>query len=116
MIETTVYSVLAAAATPAASRIYPLERPADDPLPAIVYQRVSTDPDQTLEGDSGLDAVRLQLSCWAETYAGAKALAAATRAAITSSASLKAVTEMEVDDRDPETREYRVILDFRIWQ
>jgi hypothetical protein len=116
MIETALYSVLVAAATAAAGRVYPMERPENSALPAIVYQRVSTTPDVTLAGDSGLDAVRLQVACWASTYAAAKSLAAAARTAITGSASLKAITEMELDDRDEDTREYRVILDFRIWQ
>jgi hypothetical protein len=122
MIETTLYSVLKADPTVAAlvvsggvTRIYPLEVPQDVVMPAVVYQRIASAPEVTLDGDAGLDAVRVQVSCWAATYAGAKELAAAVRAAVNAS-NLRAVTEIEIDDRDTETRQYRVIIDFRIWQ
>lgn len=120
MIESTLFTVLAGAAPVSvlvAARIFPMRRPQRDmTLPAIVYQRVGSSPDYTLAGDSGLDAVRIQVSCWASTYAGAKSLAAAVRTAVTGSASLSAITELELDDQDDATEEYRVILDFRIWQ
>lgn len=119
MIETQLFTVLSTNSAVSAlvvARIFPIRRPpANLTLPAIVYQRVSTATDVNLQGDSGLDSVRIQCSCWASTYAGAKALSAATRAAVNASA-LSSITEMEVDDFDVATEEYRVILDFRIWQ
>jgi hypothetical protein len=122
MIETTLYAVLKADPAVAAlvvsggeTRIYPLEVPQDVAMPAVVYQRIASAPEVTLAGDVGLDAVRIQVSCWAATYSVAKELAAAVRAAVNAS-NLRAVTEMELDDRDTETRQYRVIIDFRIWQ
>lgn len=119
MIESELFTVLSTDAgviALAGARIFPMRRPPNTlTTPAIVYQRVSTAPDVHLQGDSGLDAVRVQCSCWSSTYAGAKALSAAVRAAVNASA-LAAITEMEVDDFDTSTEEYRVILDFRFWQ
>jgi len=119
MIETQLYTVLStdsAVSALVAVRIFPMRRPANIlTLPAIVYQRVSTAPEVTLQGDAGLDSVRVQCSCWASTYGGAKALSTAVRAAVNAS-TLSAITEMELDDEDTVTGEYRVILDFRIWQ
>ena len=118
MIETSIYTVLSTDVTVSAlvsTRIYPMIIPQNGTLPAVVYQRVSTLPINSLSGDSGLDSVRIQLSCWSPTYAGAKSLGLAVRNALTLS-SLKAITEMELDDIDDLTGHYRVILDFRIWQ
>ena len=75
MIESTVYSTLSGASAVSSlvgSRIYPLVRPQGDALPAIVYQRISTVPVNSLDGDSGLDEVRIQIACVAPTYAQAK--------------------------------------------
>ena len=118
MIEKQVVAALladAAVQAIAGARIYPMERPQGDQAPAVVYQRISTAPVKNIEGDSGLDSVRLQVSCWAERYADAKALAAAVRAALRASG-LKSATEMEMDDKDAETHEFRVLTDYRIWQ
>jgi hypothetical protein len=97
-------------------RIYALVRPQDDPLPALAYQRISTVPVTSLDGDSGLDNVRLRFSCYAKTLLEAKTLAAATRAAINEASGLKSTCVMEMDDQDQETRNFRVIVDFNIWQ
>jgi len=117
MIEASIVAVLAAGSTDALvdGRIYPMELPQAAVLPAVVYQRIATEPLHTMEGDEGLDDVRLQFSCWATNYADAKALSAAVRADINASA-LKSRTTMELDDRDEETRHYRVILDLNLWQ
>ena len=119
MIETLVLGVLSADTGVQAivgSRIYAMLRPQADPLPALVYQRVSTVPVVSLQGDSSLDQVRLQVSCYASTLLQAKQLAAATRRAINGASGLKSITVMEIDDQDPETKHFRVVVDFNIWQ
>lgn len=119
MIETTLAAVLAADPAVAALvgvRIEAMDRLQGGALPAVVYQRVGSVPEATIKGDAGLDAVRVQVSCWAATFGGARNLAVAVRAAIVGSPLLRARTVMEMDDRDPVTRDYRVIQDFRIWQ
>lgn len=97
-------------------RIYPLFRPEADPLPALVYQRVSTVPTNSINGFSGLDAVRIQFSCYAKTLLEAKELAEALRAAMNADAALKSICIMEIDEQDPETRNFRTIVDFNVWQ
>ena len=56
-------------------RCYPLRMPQNATLPNVVYQLVSETP---LHVSSYVDP-RFQLACWAETYAGAVALATAVR-------------------------------------
>jgi hypothetical protein len=97
-------------------RIYPLYRPQSDPLPALVYQRVSTTPENALQGFSGLDAVRLQFSCYAKTLIEAKELAVLLRAALDGDPSIKSTCVMEMDEQDLETRNFRTIVDFNVWQ
>jgi hypothetical protein len=97
-------------------RIYALVRPQGDPLPAIVWQRVSTEPINSLQGFSGLDNVRLQFACYAETLLAAKQLAQAVSVALNGANTLKCTRTMEMDGQDPETRNFRVIIDFNIWQ
>jgi hypothetical protein len=46
-------------------------------LPRLVYQRISTTPLRTQDGDQGMERVRLQWTCVGATYAQAKALARA---------------------------------------
>lgn len=64
------------------SRIYPLRLPERPTLPAIRYQRISTDPADSHSGSSGLEHVRVQLGVHAATYASAEAVAAAIKTAL----------------------------------
>jgi hypothetical protein len=97
-------------------RVYAMVRPQGDPLPALVWQRISTSPVTSLAGDSGVDEVRIQFSCYAETLLAARELAAALRAAICGASELKATTVLLFDDQDPDTRNFRVVVDFSLWQ
>lgn len=118
-IEQTLYTVLStnvAVAALVSTRIYPLLMPQNTAMPCVVYQRISSVPVTSINGDSGLDSVRIQVSCWAGTFAGAKGLASAVRSAVDGSSLLKSVTLMEMDDIDNETRNFRSMIDFSIWQ
>lgn len=112
-IESAVYAALAALA---GGRVYPLLRPQGSGLPAVVYQRVATAPGLALAGNTGLDAVRVQVSCWAAGYAAARALAESARAALLAEPGLRVVLEMELDDFDRDSGDFRVIQDYRVWQ
>ena len=112
-IESSLYAALAALA---AGRVYPLLRPQGTGLPAVVYQRVSTVPTLALTGNTGLDAVRLQIASWGASYQDARELAQDVRAALLAETGLKVVLEMELDDYDEGAGEYRVIQDYRVWQ
>lgn len=83
--ETAIYTVLAADGTVAAlvvARIYPALAPQGATLPYVVYERISTPRVRGLDGTSGLGAPRFQITSWAESYSGAKALADAVRDAL----------------------------------
>jgi len=66
------------------TRIYPEMRQQGEDFPAIVYQLVSTQPQNAMDGGGTTVATRASMSfdSIAETYAGAKTLASAVRAAI----------------------------------
>lgn len=97
------------------SRIYPMRLPPKATLPAIVYQQISNSAINSIDGDSGLDNIRMQFTCWARTYEAAISLSVALRRVITSSPTLKAITAMELDVEDPDTRNYGSIIDFYMW-
>lgn len=110
--ETTLYGVLAADAgvtALAGTRIYPLLLPQEPTLPAITYQRISTTAVHTRSGN-GLAFVRLQLDCFAATYAGAKSLAAAVVAAVETVDG--AQQQQMLDGYDDSPEQFRVTIDF----
>jgi len=72
-----VRSRLIAAATSAGSRIYWVERPQLSALPAVTLQTISDPRPQHLKGLDGARPTRVQVDCWAATYAVALALARA---------------------------------------
>lgn len=64
------------------TRIYPQVIPQDAEMPAMAYQRISGPRDHSHSGPSGLVVARMQLTCMAASYDGAKALGEAVRAAM----------------------------------
>lgn len=60
--------------------IYPEFLPQEPELPALTYQRVSTERNQTLDGVDSLVGVRIQFDAWARTMDDAVDLADALRA------------------------------------
>lgn len=64
------------------ARIYPLILPQRVTLPAIRYQVISTLPQPTHNGASGLRQYRIQLSVHAATYSAAQAVAEALHTAL----------------------------------
>jgi hypothetical protein len=97
-------------------RLYPLQRPQNDIIPAVVYQRVATTPVNSLSGFSRLDSVRIQFSCFAKTVSEAKDLAEILRSAIDADAALKGTCVYEADEIDADTRNFRVFIDYNFWQ
>lgn len=116
-VEQDVYDRLAADATVAGlvgTRIYPVLLPQNVAMPAIVYSRVASVPHDDLELAQNHESARVQVDCWADSYPGAKALAAAASAAL-QLAPVYAQRLTDLDDYDPEEKLFRVILDFNIW-
>ena len=85
------------------------DAPQDSAKPYITWFLVSGTPENTLSELPAVDRDQVQVDCWHPTAAGIKLLATAARDAIEPSAHLVSVP---VDDRDPETKLYRVALVF----
>ncbi len=118
MALTQVFSVITSDAVVAgimSSRLYPMRMPQDGALPAAVFQLIATEPINSIQGDSGLDLLRIQIKAWATKYTDAHNLALAIRDALVSAASLKILTEFVADDQDEETHHFCVIMQFSAW-
>lgn len=119
MIEQAFYTLLTT--TPAitaivAGRIHEGERPENETAPAIVFQRISTVPVVSLTGESGLDNVRLQVSCWHASHAESHALAQLVRAAVRDGGLVTGIPVMQINDIDERTGNKRTLVDFNLWQ
>lgn len=86
MIEEDLRDLIAEAAPllyedeyPADERIYPRVAPPTAVLPYIVYHVIDDIPGHVMDGSSGRSRMRLQVDCWAGTYAQAKDVAATLR-------------------------------------
>jgi len=81
-IETAIYSKLTADATVdslVSTRIFPNIVPQGESMPAVTYQMISAVPQETTDTAQGWRVGRFQITCWAETYSGAKELSEAVR-------------------------------------
>jgi len=108
--EQTLYSTLkndAGVSALVGTRIYPLLLPQNPTYPAITYQRISTRPVMTRTGN-GLDFVRMQIDCYADSYSGVKALAAAVEAALSTDYELG-----KTDFYDDTLEIFRVSMDYQ---
>lgn len=112
-LESDVFTALNGA-TAAGDKVYPAPAEQGTAAPYLTWQRVGSSPVTSLAGSSGLDQVRLQVDAWHTSRLGARALAAAVRTAMEAQA-FKALLVSDADDYEPETRLYRVVLDFRLW-
>jgi hypothetical protein len=123
-LEQSLAARLVAAATAASSRIYPLVLAEGSVLPAISYWRVSTVRDYRHGGASGLVTARMQVDCWAATYAAVKSLAAQVVTSLSGySGTMGGAGGVatgfsfgvgEVDRPEPEAGIYHVAVDFSI--
>ena len=75
--------------------VFPLKIPQGAELPAVVFQRITSSPDYTLQGYSS-EGVDIMINCFALTYEKAKELALAVRKAM-SAAPLNAIFDSERD-------------------
>ena len=111
-IETVIASKLAAVGA-----VYPLSMPTGATLPGMCYQFISEIP---MRHHGGADMVRrrLQVSCWASTYAGAVTLGDQVRAALDlNQSNIELITAENISDfKDPEANKYRRIVEFFVWE
>jgi hypothetical protein len=85
-IDDAVYHELSQHAGLAAlvsDRIYPDELPEGCIFPAVRFGEASLAPTYSHDGDSNLDATRMQFDCYAATRTGARAVANQVRNALT---------------------------------
>jgi hypothetical protein len=111
----TVRNILMAAGgvtTLVNTRVSPVQRAQDEALPCVVLTLVSAVPQNHLNGAPTLDANRVQLDAYADTYADAREVAAACRAALEVGG---CVMDNEFDAFEPDVTEYRVSQDWLVW-
>lgn len=63
-------------------RVYPIQIPQGESLPAVVFQRISTYHVQSMQGCSGLADAFFQITSWASTPLAAKQLSEKCRLAL----------------------------------
>jgi len=57
------------------TRLYPVAAPQNPLAPFVVYQQINEDRERAGSGPAGVVDATFNLSCWDQTYPGAKALA-----------------------------------------
>ena len=108
------------------TRVYPGSRPQGSALPAVVLNRISGGPLYADDGEAGLEQARIQVDCWAASYAGAKLLARAVKASLSAFEGTVGETTFQLIELDIEQdlREgggdavdypFRTALDFLVW-
>jgi hypothetical protein len=112
-IESVIYGKLAAVGV-----AYPLAMPATGAtLPAMVYQFIS---EINMRHHGGQDMVRrrLQVACWANTYAAAVTLGDSVKSALNlNQSNIELITAESISDfKDPEAGLYRRIVEFFVWE
>jgi Protein of unknown function (DUF3168) len=106
-----IYDILSAAPAVSAivgTRIYPHgEAPQDVTRPYVTWFLVAGVPEDALDGAPDMDRSTVQIDCWHQTSAGVVQLASAARHAIEPHAH---ITNLFLNQREPETRLYRFAL------
>lgn len=93
-------------------RISPVMTAQNTDLPYVILTRISLVPSNHLHGRPTLDANRVQLDVYAETYAQARTIADACRSALEAQ---DIAMESEIDNYEPDVAEYRITQDFLVW-
>lgn len=118
-----VYAMLnvSSVTTLCSTRIYPVIAPQDTIAPFVVFGIVSSIPTNTKDRISEVDTMRVQVDCYAKTYAGAEALASACRLAMDGQTGTKGgvqvdgvAYEMEEDMIEEDLDLFRKSMDFFI--
>jgi len=118
ILEPNIFSVLtgdAAVSALVGTRVYPIKLPHEPTYPAITYSRVASEKVNAFDGYKGLEDARIQVDCWASTYAQAKDLAEKVISAMINATPFKARVASDTDLYDDDTGTYRVSVDFYIW-
>lgn len=119
MIEKAIFDTLrnhAGLSAIIGQRIFPVVLPQNGTFPAITYQISGTDPENDLDGYTGLNNLRVQLVCWAESYLEATNVSKQAALAMESATTFDAIRTRRRDHPyDLSTYLYQVTLDFSVW-
>lgn len=119
MIETDLRIALLAAPAVSAlvgQRVHEEVAPAGTPRPYITYQTINGARDVTLVSVSKTRNAQMQIDCYADTQVKASELAKRVLPAVAESPLFKSVFKSDQPMRDPETKLFRVMLEFSIWK
>ena len=117
MAVETVRNILIAASgvtTLVGQRISPLVRAQDEAVPCVTLSRSGLQPLNVIHGAPSLNVNRVQVSSWASTYDGARAVASACRAAL-EAAGIVMESESDSEGYAPDVDEYRITQEFIVW-
>ena len=94
------------------TRITPSIASQNTALPYITFELASTVNTNQVASNVKLAAhSRIQINCWADNPDTATAVADAVEAALTTG-----YVEFRREDRDPDTENFRTLLDWKIWK
>ena len=105
-------------------RIRPVIGKQADGFPAIVVQMVSHLPEYVTQGPMSLADSRVQVDCYAETFAGSKAVARAVKARVSGQRftsggvefqQCAVIAERSSYEDGKEVKLHRTSIDFRVW-
>lgn len=111
-VENDAYTLLAALVS---NRAFPMVAPEGTATPYITYQVISNIPVVCLDGITGTENRRFQIDGWADSYAAAKTLESSIKAAFAASVTIVNVPLSTMDGYEPETKLYRVTMDYSVW-
>ena len=120
IIEEALVSRLIAQVPLVGGRVYPMLLPPSVTLPAITYQKISSVRAYTHDGFAHYAEPRFQVSAWATTYAGAKAIQTQVKTALEAYVGMmgggvdvqRCLVANEIDLYDPESRIYHQAVDY----
>ena len=105
-------------------RLRPVIGKQADGFPAIVVQMVSHLPEYVTQGPVSLADSRVQVDCYAETFAGSKAVARAVKARVSGQRftsggvefqQCAVIAERSSYEDGKEVKLHRTSIDFRVW-
>lgn len=99
------------------NRIHPMYLPDDVTYPAIRYQALVIDPQNTMQGESDLDNVRMRVDLFHKDWDELLVLRRQVRTAMGSNGTFayQAICVAEYDIPEPEQKLFHKALDFSIW-
>jgi hypothetical protein len=95
-------------------RMYPNIAPGAVQKPYMVYTRVASQPEVTLNSKQPIQNTRLQIDCFDNSYEGVQTLARQVNKSM-EDWETQNVPLLEQDRFDSDANLHRVILDFSIW-